>query len=38
LIGEAGCQPVERDTLYRRVIRDEDSGDWRVPETESLSS
>ena len=38
LIGEAGCQPVERDTLYRRVIRDEDGGDWRVPETESLSS
>jgi len=28
LIVEAGCTPVERDTLYRRVIRDESS--WRV--------
>jgi len=28
LIVEAGCKPVERDTLYRRVIRDEQS--WRV--------
>lgn len=28
LILEAGCVPVERDTLYRRVIRDE--AGWRV--------
>ena len=30
LIVEAGGQPVERDTLYRRVIRDDDA--WRVGE------
>ncbi len=35
LIVEAGCEPVERDTLYRRVIRDEQSWsiegeDWSV--------
>lgn len=28
LIVEAGCEPIERDTLYRRVIRDADS--WRI--------
>ncbi len=28
LIAEAQCEPLERDTLYRRVIRDETS--WRV--------
>jgi hypothetical protein len=28
LIAEAGCQPVERDTLYRRVIRQHHT--WRV--------
>jgi len=28
LITQAGCIPVERDTLYRRVIRNE--GTWRV--------
>ena len=28
LIVEAGCEPVERDTLYRRVIRDEAT--WRI--------
>lgn len=28
LIREAGCNPVERDTLYRRVIRE--NGQWRV--------
>ncbi|MGD2108092.1 MAG: CofH family radical SAM protein [Phycisphaerae bacterium] len=27
MIHEAGCEPVERDTLYRRVIRDERG--WR---------
>jgi len=27
-IGEAGYEPVERDTLYRRVVRD--GRDWRV--------
>jgi aminodeoxyfutalosine synthase len=36
LIVEAGCRPVERDTLYRRVERDDSSwtieGEpWRVP-------
>lgn len=34
LIVEAGCTPVERDTLYRRVLRDERT--WRV-EGESWS-
>jgi aminodeoxyfutalosine synthase len=28
LIVEAGCEPVERDTLYRRVVRDANS--WRI--------
>ena len=28
LIREAGCEPVERDTLYRRVVRN--NGHWRV--------
>ncbi len=28
LIAEAGCEPVERDTLYRRVIRDQHA--WQV--------
>lgn len=28
LIREAGCEPVERDSLYRRVIRDGNA--WRV--------
>jgi aminodeoxyfutalosine synthase len=36
LIAEAGCTPVERDTLYRRVLRDDASWSvegesWRVP-------
>ena len=36
LIVEAGCRPVERDTLYRRVIRDAatwhvEGEPWRVP-------
>ena len=31
LIVEAGCTPVERDSVYRRVIRSEN--DWRVEET-----
>jgi aminodeoxyfutalosine synthase len=36
LIKEAGCTPVERDTLYRRVVRDEtgwgvEGEGWRVP-------
>jgi aminodeoxyfutalosine synthase len=33
LILEAGREPVERDTLYRRVLRDEESPmAWRVGE------
>ncbi|RMF39322.1 MAG: aminofutalosine synthase MqnE [Planctomycetota bacterium] len=33
LIREAGCQPVERDTLYRRIVRDpEDRRRWSVAE------
>ena len=32
LIVEAGCVPVERDTLYRRVIRDPHS--WRIEGTD----
>ena len=36
LIAEAGCKPVERDTVYRRVIRDDatwrvEGEDWSVP-------
>jgi aminodeoxyfutalosine synthase len=30
LITEAGRRPVERDSLYRHVLRDETSGEWRV--------
>jgi aminodeoxyfutalosine synthase len=30
LIREAGCEPVERDTLYRRVLRS--GAEWRVGE------
>ncbi len=31
LIREAGCVPVERDTLYRQVVRDaDDATQWRV--------
>ena len=29
LIREAGCEPIERDTLYRRVLRD-DGAPWRI--------
>ena len=33
LIEEAGCTPVERDTVYREVVRDpEDRSQWRVGE------
>jgi len=36
MIAEAGCEAVERDTLYRKVIREEsswrvDGEDWSVP-------
>ena len=30
LIRQAGCVPVERDSLYRRVVRS--NGDWRIEE------
>ena len=30
LIVAAGRQPVERDSLYRRVVRDAESGEWTV--------
>jgi aminodeoxyfutalosine synthase len=30
LITEAGREPMERDSLYRRVLRDSESGEWRV--------
>ena len=30
MIIEAGRRPVERDSLYRRVLRDEKSGDWQI--------
>ena len=30
LIAEAGCEPIERDSLYRRVLRDGESGEWSV--------
>jgi aminodeoxyfutalosine synthase len=33
LIRETGREPVERDTLYRRVVRgDGDPQDWEVAE------
>jgi aminodeoxyfutalosine synthase len=32
LIREAGREPVERDTLYRRVLRDEGGSAWRLGE------
>ena len=32
LITEAGRVPVERDTLYRRVIRDGQGAEWRIGE------
>ena len=32
LIREAGREPVERDTLYRRVIRDAGGSQWRIGE------
>ncbi len=34
LIREAGCEPVERDTLYRRVVRE--NGGWRTEENTGL--
>jgi aminodeoxyfutalosine synthase len=34
LIVEAGREPVERDSLYRRVVRDAESGDWSVESRE----
>jgi aminodeoxyfutalosine synthase len=30
LIVEAGREPIERDSLYRRVLRDAESGEWSV--------
>ncbi|WP_437193854.1 aminofutalosine synthase MqnE [Planctomicrobium sp. SH527] len=33
LIREAGCEPVERDTLYRRVIRN--GADWSVEDMDT---
>ena len=32
LIREAGREPVERDTLYRRVLRDDGGAAWRLGE------
>jgi aminodeoxyfutalosine synthase len=32
LIREAGREPVERDTMYRRVIRDGNGSTWRIGE------
>jgi aminodeoxyfutalosine synthase len=34
LITEAGRRPVERDSLYRRVLRNGESGEWRVESNE----
>ena len=34
-VREAGFEPVERDTLYRRVERN--GADWRVVEAEAVS-
>jgi aminodeoxyfutalosine synthase len=31
LILEAGREPVERDSLYRRVLRNTSSGEWSIP-------
>lgn len=30
LIRMAGCRPLERDTLYRRIVRDPDGRSWRI--------
>ena len=39
LIREAGREPIERDTLYRRVIRDQqDPAAWRVGEEVAVAS
>jgi aminodeoxyfutalosine synthase len=35
LIVEAGSEPVERDTLYHRIVRDGDT--WRTAETRELA-
>jgi aminodeoxyfutalosine synthase len=35
MIREAGCEPVERDTLYRRVIRN--GADWHVAAAPQLA-
>jgi aminodeoxyfutalosine synthase len=35
LIREAGREPVERDTLYHRVVRD--GGSWRAVEHAAIS-
>ncbi|MCA9030816.1 MAG: CofH family radical SAM protein, partial [Planctomycetaceae bacterium] len=35
MIREAGCEPVERDTLYRRVIRD--GANWTIGEPVPVS-
>jgi aminodeoxyfutalosine synthase len=34
LIAEAGREPIERDSLYRCVRRDAESGEWRVKSEE----
>ncbi|MEZ5940067.1 MAG: aminofutalosine synthase MqnE [Planctomycetaceae bacterium] len=36
MIREAGCEPVERDTLYRRVIRD--GANWTIGEPVPVSA
>jgi aminodeoxyfutalosine synthase len=33
VISATGRQPVERDSLYRRVMRDADSGAWRIDQS-----
>ena len=35
MIREAGCEPVERDTLYRRVIRN--GAEWHVASAPQLA-
>jgi aminodeoxyfutalosine synthase len=34
MISAAGCEPVERDSLYRRVVRDAERGTWAVAANE----
>ncbi len=38
IISAAGRQPVERDSLYRRVVRDAERGTWTVESGSTVPS